>query len=419
MFAIIDCNNFYASCERVFKPELQSQPIVVLSNNDGCVIARSNEAKDLGIKMGQAYFEVKRLCEAGKVQVFSSNYTLYGDMSNRVMMELESAWPEIEIYSIDEAFLDLSQLPADKLKAFCEHLQQKIKKNTGIPVSIGIGKTKTLAKLSNFVAKKVIKSPVFDITPTADFWLKKIEVGDVWGIGRQWVKKLEGLGIKTAYDLSRQPPILMRKKFNVVLTRTILELQGSPCLSLEDYQPQKSIISSRSFGTMQQYLPPISEALSSYCAKASQKLRRQGSVAGRVSVFLRTNQFRGDLPQYHMSISVNLIHPSNDVRVITRWANRCLEQIYKPGYLYKKVGVSLDELSPIEMVQFELLNPVSEDKKRQSSAVMAILDKINHKYGRGTLKLLAEGFNKQWSARSNHCSPCYTTRWSDLPKVKA
>jgi len=250
MYALIDCNNFYASCERLFRPDLVNSPIVVLSNNDGCVIARSNEAKELGIPMGAPYFQIKALTNKHKISVFSSNYTLYGDMSGRVMSIIQEAWPEVEIYSIDEAFVDLTTLPVLQHNDFCIQLQKKILQCTGIPTSIGIGPTKTLAKLANNICKKKLKVPVFNVTHALE-WLKEIEISDVWGIGRQWTTKLISQGIYTAHDLAAQDVHLLRKKFSVVMMRTAMELQGIPCAGLEVPKPKQNIISSRSFGEMQ------------------------------------------------------------------------------------------------------------------------------------------------------------------------
>lgn len=413
MFAIVDCNNFYVSCERVFNSKLVNKPVIVLSNNDGCVIARSDEAKALNIKMGQPFFEIKHLCQKKGIDVFSSNYALYGDMSNRIMVILESLWPDIEIYSIDEAFLNLKKLNKNSVDEFCEMLQKTIKQYTGIPVSIGIGPSKTLAKLANHIAKRELKQPTFNILHNMS-WLKTINIDKIWGIGSRWTKKLNQLNIKTAYDLSLTSPNFMRKKFNVALARTVLELQQHACLKLEEVAPKKQIMSSQSFAIPQTDMAAISQALSSYCAKASEKLRKQHSVAKRIDVFIRTNPFRKDLPQYNASVGVSLVIPTSDVRIITYWAKACLKQIFKTGYLYKKAGISLHEITPSAVLQSDLFNP---EAKEQANQLMKILDEINKKYGRGTIKLAAEGTPQQNRIQSHHCSPCYTTRWSDLPIV--
>lgn len=415
MFALVDCNNFYASCERLFKPHLNDKPIIVLSNNDGCVIARSNEAKALGIKMGQPYFEVQRICEANKVFTFSSNYTLYGDISNRVMSVLESCWPEVEVYSIDEAFLYLKGLPQSHIENFSINLHKQVLQWTGIPVSIGIGKTKTLAKLANHIAKRVIKKPFLNITDN-EHHLKKLAIDDVWGIGRRLSKQLLNMGIETPWQLSQTNAHLMRKKFNLMVMRTILELQGTSCIPLEEVAPaKKGIMSSRSFGTMLTSFNDISQALSHFCARASKKLRKQDSYAGKISVFIRTNPFRKDLAQYNCSTFVNLVHPTSDVRQITKWANICLKQIYREGYHYKKVGVYLDNLKEECFSQGDLLNPEPFQISEQSKQVMTVLDAINGKFGQGVLRTASEGFSKEWGMKQSRRSPCYTTNWDELP----
>lgn len=296
MYALIDCNNFYASCERLFRPDLRTKPIVVLSNNDGCVIARSNEAKALKIKMGEPYFKIKALCRQHDIHVFSSNYALYGDLSHRVMTLIDSRWPAIEIYSIDEAFLDLSTLPAHQHHDFCTTLRAYILKSTGIPTSIGIGQTKTLAKIANHICKKELNLPVFNIGEQRD-WLQKIDVGDVWGVGRQWTKKLRALGIFTAANLTSLNLNTIKNQFNIVLMRTVMELQGIPCCGFQDTAPSKSIVSSRSFGEMQTQFTPIAQAVSSHVARAYEKLRHQHLLVNRITVFVQGNPHRSDLPQ--------------------------------------------------------------------------------------------------------------------------
>lgn len=416
MFAIIDCNNFYASCERLFQPALRDKPILVLSNNDGCVIARSNEAKALGFKMGDPYFQVKALCKQHKVHVFSSNYSFYGDMSWRVMSVIEENWPEVEIYSIDEAFLDLSTLAPAEQEAFCQQLQKKILRYTGIPVSIGIGPTKTLAKLANYVAKRELKIPVFNIS-NQRFWLAKIAVGDVWGVGRQWDKKLFQQGIYTAQDLANADLRGIKDAFNVILQRTVLELRGTPCAGLEVAEPRKSIVSSRSFGKLQTEYSSMAESVSSHCARACEKLRQQELVARHLSVFIHTNRFRSDLPQYHNSIGFKLVHPTDDVRYLTRCAKWCLRKIFRSGFHYQKAGVYLSDLIPKQGVQMDLFNQPSDQELKHTEQFMSVLEAVNNKYGRHTLRLAAEGYVQPWAMRTQLCSPSYTTKWSDLPLV--
>ena len=417
MFAIVDCNNFYASCERLFNPSLANKPIVVLSNNDGCVIARSNEAKALGIKMGEPFFKLKAMIYKYDLKVFSSNYALYGDLSNRVMTILKDSWPESQVYSIDEAFLNLSKLPFDKIMSFCDQLQKKVYMYTGIPVSIGIGETKTLSKLANKIAKTEINLPVYLLRKN-DVFLKKIPVGDVWGVGRQWAIKLNRLGILTASDLQNAELTFIKNKFSVILQRTASELKGNNCIEIEEGKLKKSIVSSKSFGSMQTEQGAIIEALSTYCSRAAEKLRSQKSLVGYIRVFIYSNRFREDLPQYTNSIGFKLINATDDTRKIIKCARYCLNKIFKDGYQYKKVGVSLDDLSSKNNQQLDLFAIESDNSIDSSSKVMTVLDSINNRFGQNSLRLASDGTNKKWVMRKDYSSPCYTTRWSDIPKAK-
>ncbi|WP_029489089.1 Y-family DNA polymerase [Fluoribacter dumoffii] len=418
MFALVDCNNFYASCERLFRPDLKDVPIVVLSNNDGCCIARSNEAKALGITMGEPYFKIKNLCKQHGVKAFSSNYTLYGNISHRVMCTIEEHWPHVEIYSIDEAFLDLSSLPIAHLDTFCEQLQKKILKHTGIPTSIGIGATKTLAKVANHLCKKVFKIPVFNITPNREQLLKQIAVGDVWGVGRQWENKLISRGIHTAYDLAMTNTHLLKKSFNVVLMRTAMELQGISCGGLEEIEPKQSIMSSKSFGQMQTRYASIAESVSSHCARAVEKMRNQHLVAQRMFVFVHTNRFREDLAQHFQAMEFRFVNATDDLRLITKIAKRCLQRIYKSGYYYKKAGVCLEDLIPKNPRQLDMFHQPSDAQLHHTEQLMSVFDHINQKYGRSTIRLAAEGYSKPWAMRAELKSPAYTTRWSEVPQVR-
>ena len=417
MYALVDCNNFYASCERLFRPDLKDAPIVVLSNNDGCCIARSNEAKALGIAMGEPYFKIKDLCKRHGVKAFSSNYTLYGNISHRVMCTIEEAWPHVEIYSIDEAFLDLSSLPISRHYTFCEQLQKKILKHTGIPTSIGIGATKTLAKVANHLCKKVYKIPVFNITSHREQLLQQISVGNIWGVGRQWENKLISQGIHTAYDLATTNVHLLKKSFNVVLMRTAMELQGIACGGLEESEPKQSIMSSKSFGQMQTQLSSIAESVSSHCARAVEKMRRQHLVSQRMQVFVHTNRFREDLAQHFQSIEFRFINPTDDLRLITKIAKRCLDRIFKPGYYYKKAGVCLEDLIPKDPRQLDLFHQPDDEQLHHTEQLMTVFEQINQKYGRSTIRLAAEGYSKPWAMRAELKSPAYTTCWSDVPQV--
>ncbi len=417
MFALIDCNNFYASCERVFRPDLSNKPIVVLSNNDGCVIARSNEAKALGIAMGEPFFKIKGLVRQYGIHVFSSNYTLYNDLSHRVMAVIEASWPEVELYSIDEAFLDLSTLPAAECESFCAQLQKRILQYTGMPTSVGIGPTKTLAKLANHVCKKELKIPVFKVEPQS-IWLQKIGVRDVWGIGRQWQKKLMEHGIYTASDLAQFNQHLLKKQFNVVLMRTAMELGGIRCGGLVEATSNQNIMSSRSFGQMQTHFSSLAQAISSHCARACEKAREQNLVAHRLHVFIRGNSFRDDLPYYANSRECRLIQPSNDTGVIITAAKLCLKKLFKSGISYKKVGVILEDLRDKSHLQLDLFHQSSSEIQIKKEELMSVFDRINTRYGRQTIQLAAEGCNSRpWLMRSEMRSPCYTTRWSELPLV--
>ncbi|WED43532.1 Y-family DNA polymerase [Legionella cardiaca] len=415
MFALIDCNNFYASCERLFRPDLRNLPLIVLSNNDGCVVARSNEAKEIGIKMGVPYFEVKGLCKQHNVHVFSSNYALYENLSHRVMTVIEENWPHTEIYSIDEAFLNVKSLPEDKIDAFCWHLQKTILKSTGIPISIGIGRSKTLAKVANHVAKKKLKIPVFNVTNQEEHWLVHLKLNEVWGIGHQWYKKLIEFGITNAYELSTMNPQFVKDHFNVVLQRTVLELSGKPCLELEEIAPKQSIMSSCSFGSLQSNFGFMQEAISHHCGIAWTKMRQQGLATQYMSVFIRSNPFRKDLTQYSNSIGFRLVNPTDDMRYLITAAKFCLERIYRKGIQYQKCGVLLADLTGKQCQQMDLFHQPSDQKLLETEKIMTLIDEINRKYGPRTLWPAAEGFHKSWSMKRQLKSPHYTTRWSDLP----
>jgi len=415
-FALVDCNNFYASCERLFRPDLMHTPIVVLSSNDGCVIARSNEAKFLGIPMGVPYFQIKSLCQRQRVAVFSSNFGLYGDLSRRVMSTIESQWPHLEVYSIDEAFLDLRSMPATQHENFLNNLQNIIFRHTGIPTSIGYGATKTLAKLANHLCKNVLKIPVFNLGMGGE-WLQKIPVGDVWGIGSRWESKLTVRGIHTAWDLTQQDIPALRRDYNVVMAQTALELRGIPCHELQVVEPRKSIMSSKSFGQLQTQYEAVAAALSSHCARAVEKLREQGGIVRTLSVFVQTNRHRQDLPQHTQSKIVHLGQATDDIRIITAAAKNALKQIFRPGYFYQKTGICFAEVENKEERQLDLFLSFNEQEMQKTEQLMQILGKVNQRFGRHTLHLAAEGFNKPWDARLEMRSPCYTTQWSQLPRI--
>jgi DNA polymerase V len=415
MYALVDCNNFYASCERLFRPDLRQKPLIVLSSNDGCVIARSNEAKRW-VEMGAPYFKIKALCKLHDIHVFSSNFVLYGDLSQRIMSIIRARWTDVEIYSIDEAFLNLKHLPEQEHHSFCNTLQQSILKSTGIPTSIGIGKTKTLAKAANHLCKKILKTPVFNLNKNPE-WLSYIKVEDVWGVGRQSLSKLNRINIHTAYDLATSNMHQLKRLFNVTLMRTAMELQGTACHTTDDIEPRHSILSSKSFATMQTELNQLTQALSGHCATAYEKLRSQQLLAHRVHVFIRTNRFRQDLPQYHNDYSLTFMIPTDDLRIITQVAIHCLQQLYQPNYQYKKVGVCLENLTAKTHQQLNFFQQESHSTCEKTTQLLNTFDAINHKFGRHTIKLAAEGYYKP-RVNADMRSPSYTTQWHQLPVAK-
>jgi DNA polymerase V len=416
MFALIDCNNFFASCERLFRPDLRDKPLIVLSGNDGCVIARSNEAKALGIAMGEPYYKIKGLCQRQKVQVFSSNHSLYTELSQRIMRLIEQEWPHMAIYSIDEAFLDLSSMQPSLQQGFCERLQKKIVKDVGIPTSIGIGPTKTLAKAANFLCKKVVKTPVLDISQQRH-WLEQVSANDVWGIGSKSARRLEDFNIHTAQDLANLSLSFIKRHFNVGLVRTIMELQGTACSGLAEPTPRQSIISSKSFDILQKDLSYLAAAVSGHCAYAARKIRKSGLVAKRLSVFIHSSPFRQDLTYYASNQEWVLVNPSDDTIVLTKIAKLCLNKIFKPGIYYKKVGIMLHDLVDKSQLQMDLFHQPEEAHLVKQDKLMGVLDNINRRYGRHTLQLAAAGGGHRRTVGAHKLSPCYTTCWSQLPRV--
>ena len=416
VFALVDCNNFYASCERLFQPQLRNRPIIVLSNNDGCVVARSQEAKQLDIPMGVPYFKVKALCDRHHVAVFSSNYQLYGDLSQRVMETLRQFTPDLEVYSIDEAFLSLDGFSHLDLTAYAQEIRARVKQWTGIPVSIGVGPSKTLAKIANHVAKRRTQTGVFDLrdqTIQSDI-LATLPVRDIWGVGRQWAKKLPEFGIETALQLRQADPALIRRHFTVVGERLVRELNGVSCLPLETLAAKQTIMSSKSFGAVQTEFQPIAEALSCYTARACEKLRGQGSKAQGIYVTLRTSKFRQGCPQYSNGMNYGFPMPTSDTRAIVKAAKHCLKQIYRPGYAYQKTGVMLTDLVSETVRQQDLF--LRGDDGR-SERLMQVMDRVNKRMGRNTLYLAAQGTNRSWGMRCDQRSPRYTTQWDELAIV--
>ena len=413
MIAHIDCNNFYVSCERVFAPKLERRAVVVLSNNDGCVVARSEEAKALGIKMGTPYFKIDYLIEKENLAVFSSNYSLYGDMSLRVMAGLSRFSPEMEIYSIDEAFLDL-EFRGDvyKLTEDACKIRKSIDKWTGLPVSVGIAPTKTLAKIANRIAKKdgLGVFEMIDESIQTEI-LEQMSVSDVWGIGDKSAQKLKKLGIKTALDLKRLDRRHARKLLTVVGARTVEELNGKNCLPLELVPPpKKSIACSRSFGCLVEEIELLNEALDSYLVKAGEKMRRQNLAANAVTVFLATNRFAKTL-QYSNSLTIELANATNSTRELREWTRKALRQIYKQGYLYKKVGVILLGLQPESAETVRLYNEKSYEKDKR---LMQALDKISGKFGRETVRFGVQKNREYWQMKAEMKSRKYTTSLKEI-----
>lgn len=428
VFALVDCNNFYASCEKLFDPKLKDRPVVVLSNNDGCVVARSAEVKALGIPMGVPWFQIQAEARRYGIVAFSSNYALYADMSNRVVEVLSDFSPNLEVYSIDESFLDLSgmNMRAESLAAYGVEIRQRVADWLGLAVCVGIAPTKTLAKLANHCAKKGLAGAdgVCDFTtlnPGAlNHLFARIEVGEVWGVGRQIKARLAAMGIQTVRQLRDADAETIRARFSVVLERTVCELRGESCLDLQEVVPDKQqIMSSRSFGTLVYERADLEEAVASYIAKAAEKLRAQDSLAGGVQVYIRTNVFKPEVPQYQKGVTVPLPEATADTRVLTQWAIRILRRIYRPGFGYHKAGVMLLDLVPAAKRQLALFDSQGGAGDARSGKLMAVLDDINQRYGRQSLRLAAEGVERSWQMRRGNLSPGYTTSWDGLPVARA
>jgi DNA polymerase V len=417
IFALVDCNNFYASCERVFNPSIARRPVVVLSNNDGCVIARSNEAKALGIRMGQPLFECRDLVARHRVHVFSSNFELYGDLSRRVMETLGAFTPDMEVYSIDEAFLDLAGMPGD-LTAYCRTMRARVKGWVGIPVSIGIGPTKTLAKAAAKAAKQApVCGGVFDIRGREEETLAGIEVDDVWGVGRRYARLLRRSGILSALDLRDAPDEWVRRHMTVVGMRTVFELRGVSCIPMDDaWQPRKSILCSRSFGRKVYLLEELEEAAAAYAARAAEKLRDQGSAASLIQVILMEFPFNEGFPATRICSGALGVATSYTPDLI-RAAKALLGRIYQEGPAYRKVGVMLSGIVARGQVQLDLFHQGREGEKEL--ALMRSVDAINRRWGRGSLEFAASGFRRPWWMRQTHRSARFTTSWNDLPTAKA
>ena len=420
--ALIDGNNFYVSCERVFQPELEGKPVVVLSNNDGCVVARSQEVRVLGVAMGTPWFKLKDLVRQHGIIGKSSNYTLYADMSQRMHAVIGQFAPEQEIYSIDETFLDLTGFNRN-LVEYGQQIRQRVRQWTGIPVCVGIGGTKTLAKLANHSAKKILvpemADGVVDCNQMSPGELNQlfgsIDVGEVWGVGRKNKERLYDIGIQTVKDLRNSSVSRIKNEFNVVLARTVAELNGESCLALEEVAPPKQqIVSSRSFGQPVLLLEDLNEAVVSYASRAAEKLRKQHHVASAIQVFVQTNPFKPDEPQYNNGVTVKLAKQTNDTFLLASAALYGLKRIYKPGYAYKKAGVMLGSLCPVNQMPVDLFTGFDEPETQRARTLMATLDEINAKMGRGTVRSAGEGIQKAWAMRSDNKSKAFTTDWEQL-----
>lgn len=420
MFALVDVNSFYASCEMVFRPDLRGRPVVVLSNNDGCVIARNHEAKLLEIPMGAPYFKMKSQFERHQVAVFSSNYALYGDMSQRVMTLLEELSPAVYQYSIDEAFVNLSGIHrTEELEAFGRHVRSTLLQCTGLTVGVGIGPTKTLAKLANYAAKRWPKfEGVVDLSLQARQrkLLAKVAVGEIWGVGRRMAKKLNDMGITTALELAEMPASLIRKHFSVVMERTVRELRGESCLEPEEYMPTKQqIISSRSFSQKVSEYGPMREAICSHAVRAAERLRAQHQYCRYVSVFLKTSPFAGNDVYYGNDAGTEIHIPTQDSRDIVAAAVKCLETIWREGHRYQKCGGMLGDFFSRGVAQLGLFDDYRP--RANSEQLMEVLDFVNRRE-KGRLWFAGQGITRSWEMKRHRLSPAYTTRFSDLLRVK-
>jgi DNA polymerase V len=417
--ALVDCNNFYVSCERLFNPSLEGKPVVVLSNNDGCAVSRSNEVKALGIRMADPWFKMEKLAKQYGIVAFSSNYTLYGDISARVMATLSTFSPKQEIYSIDECFLDLDGFAPESLQAYGQTIRQTVKRNIGIPVCVGIARTRTLAKLANHCAKKSLAGDdgVCNFgrldAQALSILFARIPVGEVWGVGSRTTEKLHAMGISTVEDLRTANQKALRDQCSVVLERTVQELNGIACIELEDAgTPRQQIMVSRSFGSEVTALEDLSESIAHFTTRACEKLRRDGSVCASICVFIRTNPFKVREPQYQHSMIVPLNQATDDTSRLIKAALTGLKAIYRSGYRYKKSGILLMGLHPKGISQTSLFDDIIEQDKSEKR--MAVMDTINRKMGRAKLTTGASGVRNNWAMRQERKSPAYTTNWNEL-----
>ena len=421
-FALVDCNNFFASCERVFNPGLRGKPLVVLSNNDGCVVARSQEAKALGVKMAQPWFQCAHLAGSHGVIALSSNYTLYVDMSRRVMAILAGFSPEQEVYSIDESFLAFASRHEQNYREMGIEIREKVLKWTGLPVSVGFAPSKTLAKLANHWAKtrpEFAGSCDYSALPGAQqqALLKATPVGEVWGVGRRLAEKLAELDIHSVADLQAADPAWLGQRFSVVLARTATELRGVSCLALEDVAPPKQqIMTSRSFGTRVTGLPTLHEAMMAYATRAAEKLRAEGQLAGEIQVFIRTSPFLADAAQYSAAQWLRLPEPTDDTLRLAKAACFLLKRLYRAGFQYQKAGILLSALQPAGLRQATLFGGA---QTRRRDKLMTVMDQLNREMGSGTLFLAGAGIDPVWRMRQDNRSPRYTTHWAEIPLARA
>ena len=422
--ALIDANNFYVSCERVFRPDLEGKPVVVLSNNDGCVVARSAEVKALGVAMGTPWFQLKKLAQKEGIIALSSNYTLYADMSQRMMAILSTFSPIQEVYSIDECFLDLQGVAPEQCRQIGQTARQRIRQWLGLPVGVGIAPTKTLAKLANHLAKKrpeYIGVCVWEEIPEQKQTeiLQQLPVSEVWGIGRQWSQRLQKIGILTVWDLQNADPKPMRPRFSLLMERMIRELRDESCIAMEEVAPpRQEIQSSRSFGHPVKTMEELGEAISLYIVRATSKLRRQDSVAAALRVYIRTYPFQNHLPQYQAARTVVLSHPSQDTRIFLHAGKLALTQMYRVGFAYAKAGVHLLEISSAQSVQTDLFGDAEAENRAQN--LMATLDQINARFGKSIMQPGIAGWQEPrgWAMKRGNKSPAYTTQWKELARVK-
>ncbi|MDB3858322.1 Y-family DNA polymerase [Pelagibacteraceae bacterium] len=412
--ALIDCNSFYVSCERLFNPKINKKPVVVLSNNDGCVISRSTEAKKIGIKMGEPYFKVKELVRKNNVHIFSSNYALYGDISRRVMKTLKSFSDKIEIYSIDEAFVDLSHVESKEIENYGKEIRERILKWTGIPTSVGIANTKTLSKVANHIAKKN-KTGVIYLNENIDNHLKKFHISDIWGVGKQLSKLYIKNGIDTAYKLKNISNTWVKKSTNVLGAKTVMELRGITCINLETQETKrKSCCVSRSFGKKVESLEKLQESITTHCLNAAEKIRNDNQTTRAITIYIRTSPFDKNRKYYSNSITIDLPVATSNSLELVKTAINGLKKVYKYGYFYQKAGIVLSKLREASENEFNLLAPIMENK---SQTLMKAIDLTNAKYGRNAVSIAQAGINNSWKMRREHSSKLDTASFDSLPKI--